>query len=176
MECLEYKTIASKKMELFSKGHYPESEVRTNAFATYSLRVGGIGMRRDKRPEIHWPELKEEIAKIVARLRQVWIENLPWSRCIAVYDRPDSFFYLDPPYRAKASKSYRHSFTDDDHLALAETLTRVVRGRWMLSYNDDAFIRKLYRRRGVTLGHLDVKYGLQGGSGTPKRELLIRNF
>jgi hypothetical protein len=29
-------------MELFSKGHYPESEVRTNAFATYSLRVGGM--------------------------------------------------------------------------------------------------------------------------------------
>jgi DNA adenine methylase len=140
-------------------------------------RMGSnFGIRREKRPEIQWPELKEEIAKIVARLRQVWIENLPWSRCIATYDRPDSFFYLDPPYRAKGSKSYRHSFTDDDHVALAETLTRVVRGRWMLSYNDDAFIRKLYRRRGLTLGHLDVKYGLQGGSWTPKRELLIRNF
>lgn len=135
-----------------------------------------FGIRREKRPEIHWPLLKEEIAKIVARLRLVWIERLPWSKCISIFDRPDSFFYLDPPYHCETSKSYRHSFTDEDHVALAAVLTRKVRGKWLLSYNDEPFIRHLYRGAGIRLGRLDVKYGLQGGTWKPKRELLIRNY
>ena len=134
-----------------------------------------FGVRREKRPEIHWPLLREEVGKIVARLRQVWIENLHWDRCVAIYDRQDSFFYLDPPYRCEGARSYRHTFNDDDHAALAEALAR-AKGKWLLSYNDDPLIRKLYRRPGVRVGSLEVKYGLQGGTWTPTRELLIRNY
>lgn len=134
-----------------------------------------FGIRREKRPEIHWPLLREEVAKIVARLRLVWIEQLPWDRCIATYDRKETFFYLDPPYRCEGSKSYRHMFTDDDHRALAEALLR-AKGKWLLSYNDDPFIRNLYRRQGVRIGSLEVKYALQGGTWRPSKELLIRNY
>jgi DNA adenine methylase len=135
-----------------------------------------FGIRREKRPEIHWPFLREEVAKIVERMRQVWIERLSWDKCITVYDRVDSFFYVDPPYRAGASKSYRHFFSDEDHARLADVLLDSVKGKWLLSYNDDRFIRQLYRRKGITIEPLAVRYGLQGGAWKQAKELLIRNY
>jgi DNA adenine methylase len=132
-------------------------------------------VRRDARPAIHWPVIAEEIGKIVDRLRQSWIEHLPWQRCLEAHDHPDTFFYLDPPYRSQASHSYAAAFGDEDHAALAGAL-RAVRGSWLLSCNDDAFIRGLYRWRGITVGQVMVRYRLQGGDGRRQNELLIRNF
>lgn len=40
------------------------------------------------------------IDKANGRLRKVVIENKDFQNLIEVYDRPDSFFYLDPPYFA----------------------------------------------------------------------------
>jgi DNA adenine methylase len=135
-----------------------------------------FGMRREKRPEIHWPLVKEEVAKIVERLRLVWIERLSWEKCLEAYDQREAFFYIDPPYRAGASKAYRHFFTDEDHARLADRLLG-SKGKWLLSYNDDEFIRCLYRRRGIEIEGIGVRYGLQGGgSWKHAKELLISNY
>ena len=32
------------------------------------------------------------------RRRRVTIEELDWQKCLDVYDRPTTFFFLDPPY------------------------------------------------------------------------------
>jgi DNA adenine methylase len=135
-----------------------------------------FGMRREKRPEIYWPFVKEEVEKVVARLRQVWIERLSWERCVDCYDGVRTFFYIDPPYRVDGAKSYRHFFTDEDHAKLADRLLG-SKGKWLLSYNDDDFIRRLYRRRGIAIEGIGVRYALQGGgSWRHAKELLISNY
>lgn len=135
-----------------------------------------FGIRREKRPELHWPFVGDEVAKVVERLRQIWIERLSWERCLDMYDRARTFFYVDPPYRVEGSKSYRHFFSDEDHAKLADRLLG-SKGQWLLSYNDDDFIRRLYRRRGVSLEPVRVQYALQGGgSWKQAAELLIRNY
>jgi len=128
-----------------------------------------FGMRRDERPAIYWPLVREEVGKIVGR-------RLAWEKCLQTYDGSETFFYVDPPYRCDRPNPYRHDFSDEDHARLADLLLDGTKGRWLLSYNDDRFVRRLYRRRGVIIEAIVVRYGLQGGLWKQAREVLIRNY
>lgn len=62
-----------------------------------------------------------------------------------------SFFYCDPPYHATESY-YKNvgegGFTEKDHIRLRDALLRID-GKFLLSYNDDEFIRELYDAPGI---------------------------
>ncbi|HLI03138.1 MAG TPA: DNA adenine methylase [Terriglobia bacterium] len=118
---------------------------------------------------------RADFGRIIARLRTVWIERLDWRRCIEKYDASTTFFYLDPPYRCPGAKGYAFSFTDEDHRALADAL-RGVRGKWMLSYNDDPWIAKIYERRGWYIERLNSLWTVNGSGPLRTQELLISNF
>lgn len=85
------------------------------------------------------------------RLAKVVIENKDFEKLLHQYDRPVSFFYLDPPYHA--TEGYYQNigedgFTEADHIRLRDALMR-IEGKFLLSYNDDAFVRGLYDRPGM---------------------------
>lgn len=87
------------------------------------------------------------------RLAKVVIENKDFGKLIWQYDRPLSFFYLDPPYHA--TEGYYQNigedgFTEADHIRLRDTLLS-IQGKFLLSYNDDAFIRELYDKPGIRI-------------------------
>jgi len=83
----------------------------------------------------------KNIYRISRRLRNVQIENLDFRECIKRWDKPDTFFYLDPPYYGL--QYYRLKFSEKDHLDLREIL-RKVRGKWLLNYNNHPKIKKMY--------------------------------
>jgi len=60
-------------------------------------------------------------------------------------DRSRLFWYLDPPYFAKARRLYQYSFRSDDHEALAATVGSLP-GSWLLSYDDHPEASRLYGR------------------------------
>lgn len=68
------------------------------------------------------------------RLAGVAIECRDWRDIIKLYDRPETFFYLDPPYLPKTRRTggYRHELSDPDHQDLVEALNR-IQGKVMLS-------------------------------------------
>jgi DNA adenine methylase len=41
--------------------------------------------------------IEEELSAIHLRLARVYIENKSYEDVIAYFDRPETFFYLDPP-------------------------------------------------------------------------------
>ncbi len=84
----------------------------------------------------------EYLNEIKERLKYVVIENKDFENLIKVYDRPKALFYLDPPYHG-TEKYYDNSFNDNDHRRLHDTL-KGIKGSFILSYNDDEFIRTLY--------------------------------
>lgn len=109
------------------------------------------------------------------RLNRVIIENLSFERLIKIYDRPNSLFYLDPPYH-NAEKYYDVDFGEDEHRKLREILGG-LKGKFILSYNDDQFIRELYRD--FTIESLSRQSNLNSrflDEDHKYRELLIRNF
>lgn len=111
------------------------------------------------------------------RLREVIVENKDFAALIRHYDRPGSFFYLDPPYFG-TEKHYRFSnFGRESHQRLFDALMNVT-GFWLLSYGDEPFIRDLYGVPGVFMMPVSrlntIKQRYEGGSEFP--ELLIANY
>ncbi len=79
---------------------------------------------------------------IEARLDGVVIENIYFEDIIKVYDRDKALFYCDPPYHT-TERHYEVKFTEADHERLCKVLHQ-IKGRFVLSYNDDEYIRELY--------------------------------
>lgn len=85
----------------------------------------------------------KQLLEVKDRLDKVVIENKDFQSLIKVYDRPGALFYLDPPYHG-TEHYYSAPFSVSDHERLRDVL-KVIKGRFLLSYNDDGFIRDLYK-------------------------------
>ncbi len=109
------------------------------------------------------------LEKVEKRLERVVIENKDFENLIKVYDRPKALFYCDPPYH-KTENYYDAVFTKDDHERLKAVLSD-IKGCFILSYNDDEYIRELYRDFEI----IPVERSNNLSKGTYK-ELIIRNF
>lgn len=99
----------------------------------------------DKSNHVKMIDYMGEISK---RLERTVIENIDFEQLISTYDRPDALFYLDPPYH-KTERYYSEKFTPDDHVRLRDTLGSIS-GKFLLSYNNDDFIKDLYRDYHIT--------------------------
>lgn len=85
----------------------------------------------------------ERFEEIEKRFADVVIEHKDFEALIKQYDRPDALFYCDPPYHT-TEKHYSEKFSEADHYRLNDVL-RALKGRFILSYNDDDFVRGLYK-------------------------------
>lgn len=97
------------------------------------------------------------------------VEQLDYREALARH--PNEFLYLDPPYangqRLYGDRGDMHSSVD--HRELAALLYH--RSGWVLSYNDCAEIRALYR--GYRIVEPGWAYGMSGAGRLRSRELLI---
>lgn len=108
-------------------------------YAVANQSFGGIwgGSFAVSKKRAKAPEFKERVAELhlfADRLRDVVIENYSFEKVIDLYDQPETFFYLDPPYvpETRSSASYAHEMTLDDHERLVDLL-RNIQGKAMLS-------------------------------------------
>lgn len=114
------------------------------------------------------PEAIEEAHK---RLARVQIECLPYEKILQHFDRPETLFYLDPPYYAR--QLYRFNLTHEDFVKMAERLEG-LHGKFVLSLNDTPEVRELFRRFKVK--GIELSYTAQKVAGKRFREVLITNF
>ena len=99
----------------------------------------------------------------------VVIEHKDFENLIKVYDRPTALFYCDPPYHL-TEKYYDVQFTEADHIRLHDTLAK-IKGKFLLSYNDDEFVRELYK--GFKIEAVERSNNISGGRF---KELIITNY
>ncbi len=85
----------------------------------------------------------KHLERVEERLSKIVIENKDFEGVIKTYNKPKSFFYLDPPYYG-TEKYYQVHFSQEDHVRLKETLGKIT-GKFLLSYNDCEYIRELYK-------------------------------
>ena len=84
---------------------------------------------------------------IAERLLCVQIENRPAVEVVRLYDHDETLFYCDPPYPHEArgdDKAYGYEMTDEEHVQLASTLSRVQGMVAVSSYRCD-LMDELYR-------------------------------
>lgn len=103
------------------------------------------------------------------RLERVIIEHLDWRKLIDIYDKPQTFFYMDPPYPF-TSIDYGRPWTLADYQELADRL-KTLKAKFLLSINDRPECREIFA--GFNTESLQTTWAIgQKKSG----ELLISNY
>lgn len=125
-------------------------------------------------PTVNLLRIEENLSAAHLRLAGgTIIENLTWQDCLKRYDRPHTFFYMDPPYWK--TEGYGVPFEWGQYVDMADQV-RKVKGKVMISINDHPEIRELFS--GLTIFDLGIKYSLGNNQANPNesRELVITNW
>lgn len=112
------------------------------------------------------------------RFKGVTIENRSFNKLITLYDKEETFFYVDPPYVSTESY-YKNTggFGKKEHEELAALLSN-IKGRFLLSYNDCELVRELYKDFNIRVSK-EIDYTLgRNASGKNKKvkEVFITNY
>ncbi|MED5608472.1 DNA adenine methylase [Pseudomonas sp. JH-2] len=113
-------------------------------------------------PAINLLRIEESLSAAWQRLAGTYVENLPWLECAERYDRPHTFFYMDPPYWQ--TEGYGVAFPFEEYERMASFMRR-CKGRVMVSINDHPDIRRVFE--GFHVERLDIRY-----SNTNQRQSL----
>jgi len=82
-----------------------------------------------------WLSIIEMLPEIHTRIMQVQIEHYDFRKLIPIYDTPETFMYLDPPYildTRKNKKDYNFEMSLDDHQELIDLILN-AKSMFMLS-------------------------------------------
>lgn len=117
--------------------------------------------------------IEEDLSAAHLRLAGVTIENQPFTQIIARFDKPWTFFYIDPPYYGCERYYGKGQFERDDFGRLAEQL-RNIKGKFCMSINDVPEIRRLFNA--FRIRSVPTTYSVGAAKQKPVRELLIMNY
>ena len=134
-------------------------------------RVAGqsYGVSTSGPARINLMRIEEDLSAAHLRLSTAQIEHLHWADCIERYDRPHSFFYVDPPYWQ--TEGYGVSFPWAEYERLASLYPK-LKGQMLISLNDHPDIRKLFA--GIPMVTADINYTVGGAQkAQPAKELII---
>lgn len=153
-------------------------------FYLNTLSYSGCDVGTDKKPRCAASALRgragvlrnkvDNICAFSERLRDAYIENLPYADCIERYDHESTFFYVDPPYMGYEKAYGNGVFEPDDFERLASTLSNIA-GKFILSINDVPLAREVFGR--FEMVQIDVKY-FANSTSSPKaaHELIFANY
>lgn len=102
-----------------------------------------FGVSADRSARFNLTTLEPMLEAVHERLSGVVIECLPYAEFITRYDKPETLFYLDPPYWGCENDYGKNIFSRDDFESLVKLL-RGLKGRFVLSINDVPEIRELF--------------------------------
>jgi DNA adenine methylase len=177
---LEFCTASRRLHHLFAAAN-PEAltDVQRAARFFYLQKnsFGGLVLKQNfhygviQNPNYNPARIPEILRQTHERLQRVQLECLPHEEILKRYDRPTTFFYLDPPYWER--KLYKFNFKEADFLGLAERL-RKVKGKFILSLDDHPKVREIF---GVfQMQRTEIHYTAQRVPNNRYGELLIMNF
>jgi DNA adenine methylase len=180
---LEWILVSRDEFERF-KNENPETLTDIQrAVRFYFLLKSGYAAKIEKpifniavtsRPRLNLLRIEEELSDIHLRLSRVYIENRSYEAIIPRFDRPDTFFYCDPPYCGFEDYYGKGVFSREDFGKLRDILSG-LKGKFIMSINDHKEIRSLYE--GFNIEVVATSYSAGGANKKKKvNELLIMNY
>lgn len=119
-------------------------------------------------PPVNLLRIEEQLSAAHLRLAGTYVERLDWRECIKRYDRPHTFFYLDPPYWQ--TEGYGVPFPFNEYQAMAEAM-RGLKGKALVSINDHPDIRACFT--GLHMEEVEIGYQVGGGAPAARKELVV---
>ena len=135
------------------------------------VRSRSFGVNPERPPMLNLLRMKEDLSAVHLRLARVLIEHLSYEEVIRRYDRPDTFFYIDPPYFKLPH--YNYNLVNGDFEKLAGLL-EAVSGKFLMSINDVPEMRKTFSK--FEQKSVDLLYCIPKGTHPRGKELLIKNY
>lgn len=131
-------------------------------FGSSASRPAGLNLLR----------IEEDLSIAHLRLARTYIERLDWAECVRRYDKPETLFYLDPPYWSTSGYGVEFGL---EQYALMSQLAKTIKGKMVISVNDIPEMREAFA--GLQMKTLGIRYTV-GGSGRSgeQQELLIWNW
>lgn len=145
--------------------------IQKNAFGG-NTQHQAFGVSTERAGHFNTERLIPQIKNLHHRLSGVYIECLPYQDFIVRYDRPDTLFYLDPPYWDNENDYGKGIFSKADFDNLATTLKQ-IKGKFILSINDVPEILRIFKGFYIKAVQTTYKTGTQPGKKA--KELLISN-
>lgn len=136
------------------------------------LSFDSFGVSAQKPPRINLIRLEEELTAVHLRLNRVWVENMDFKKFIPRFDKPETFFYADPPYYNCESYYGEGIFAREDFVTLRDLLAN-IQGKFIVSLNDVPQVREIFKD--FRIKTVDTKYSIAGKSQKVK-EVLILNY
>jgi len=112
-------------------------------------------------------------------LKNVDVTNYDYSELLTKPSKNGEkgvFIFMDPPYDISSSNLYGESGNmhgNFNHAKFAEDCKACWEHRWMITYNDNEYIRTLFNWANIQ--EIDVTYSLNS-TGIQKKELVISNY
>lgn len=110
-------------------------------------------------------------------MRHVTVECRDALKVIDVFDGPDTFFYLDPPY-VSSDQGHYAGYTEADFRNLLDACAR-MRGKFLLSSYPEAVLMEYRERHGWATSDIEQTVAVTGmRTGPPKKktECLTWNY
>ncbi|HTF96747.1 MAG TPA: DNA adenine methylase [Cellvibrio sp.] len=141
--------------------------------SAFGAKVEGqtYGTATTQPPGLNLLRIEESLSAAHLRLANTYVENTSWQDCIKRYDRPHTFFYMDPPYWQ--TEGYGVEFSWEQYEEMAELIGK-IQGKVIISLNDHPDIRRVFSRYHIET--TDIKYTVGGGKGSDAKEVLIFNW
>lgn len=146
-------------------------------------KAGPIGGWQQKNRTLDVRFNREKLMKRLSELYQMRdaverADCVEWKRFCARYENArGAYLYLDPPYYHRAEQLYGYLFNEAMHREMRDYLLSHNKP-WILSYDDAAEVRKLYRNLpGIDALVVDQTYSTHpmGGASFVGRELFFSN-
>ncbi len=143
---------------------------------SFGGRISGkptFGYAPSRQPRLNLLRIEEELSAGHLRLAGTYIECLPYAEIIKRYDRPETFFYCDPPYWGCEDYYGKEIFSREDFAQLAELLGK-IKGRCLISLNDTPEVREIFQV--FQIDEATCTYSAGKGTRPKANEVLIRNY
>jgi DNA adenine methylase len=160
----------------------PRNKIEAAAFYLFTLTQSfgskgdnfAMSAKSGRKPK----DIYKSYSKWSNRLKGVTIENKSFEELIRLYDKPETLFYCDPPY-VETESYYKDTggFGLEEHELLADMLGK-IKGKFLLSYNDCALVRELYKGYNIR-STKEIEYTLgknRHGKNKSVSEVLISNY
>jgi DNA adenine methylase len=134
---------------------------------------GSAHILRPKRP---LNRVRDLLMATAERLASVLIEQQDFAEILLRYDSPETFFYLDPPY-VNFQPNGRYAPLEKKRRAEMFEQLATLKGKFLMSFDDCAEIRRLAKIHGFKKRRVGVVYTICGAAERKSSpELLIANY
>lgn len=118
---------------------------------------------------------RKYLDEVSERFAGVHVECGSFESCIKNYDSAETFFYADPPYPNTNGGSSNYNQLSTDEWKLLRSILGSIKGRFLLSCNDDPFVVKLFK--GFKIARIKVRVTLAKNNDLkPRNEILVSNY